>query len=417
MDPKQPWRVDVEMRAEKPIRVKMAQSENTPESVTATVREDLDITVQLFEEKIRGSTLYLAWVQGEQIIPEESPSSAKRTSDRMFSSSILLFYVLLLGVSIVFFIFFGIVAVLAILAFQLAFVLLADKIYLRMGKWRITQQNPTVHILQYHLPADEYEAFKAQFGNDVIVQLKTEIYNETLALGKEPTCELGEKIFAKYGAHCTPERKLTKVVNVYEIVAYAAEKFKMPVPKIVISNSTMPNAAATGPSPNRGVMLITTALLAQLEANEILSVVGHELGHLKGRDPLVLFGISSAEFLLRITVFLPLFLWSPFLYLIVALSIVYFIAKFFEARADLMSVITLGQPKELAEALRKIGFQRLLYERTPTYQIRSWLRWDPHPPIYFRIDRLEKIQGSVNVKHPLLESVKDVLMGLKMIIT
>ena len=227
IDPKQAWRVDVEMRAEKPIRVKMTPSKNTPESVIATVREDLDINIQLFEENVRSSTLYLAWVQGEQIIPEKSPSSVKRTSDRMFSSSILLFYVLLFGVSIVFFIFFGIVAVLAILAFQLAFVLLADKIYLRMGKWRITQQNPTVHILQYHLPADEYEAFKAQFGNDVLVQLKTEIYNKTLALGKEPTCELGEAIFAKYGAHCAPERKSTKVVNVYEIVAHAGRKIQV----------------------------------------------------------------------------------------------------------------------------------------------------------------------------------------------
>jgi heat shock protein HtpX len=412
-DPEQTWYVDVEMRAEKPIRVKMTPSKSTPENVVATVKQDLDISVQLFEENIRSSTLYLAWVQGEKIIPEESPSSVKRTSDRMFSSSILLFYVLLFGVSIVFFIFFGIVAVLAILAFQLTFVLLADKIYLRTGMWRITQQNPTVHILQYHLPAEEYEAFKAQFGNDVLVKIKTDIYNKSLAQGKEPTCELGEEVFVKYGAHCSAERKSTKVVNVYEIVSNAAKKFKLPIPKIAISNSTMPNAAATGPSPNRGVVLITTALLAQLEDDEILSVIGHELGHLKGRDPLVLFGISSAEFLLRVTVFLPLFLWSPFLYLIVALSVVYFIAKFFEARADLLSVIVLGQSKELAEALRKIGFQRLLYERIPTHRIRSWLRWDPHPPIYFRIDRLERIQGSINGQHPLLESVKDVLIGLK----
>jgi len=212
---------------------------------------------------------------------------------------------------------------------------------------------------------------------------------------------------------CTPERMSAKVVNVYRIVKTAAEKFKLPTPKIVISNSMMPNAAATGPSPSRGVVLLTTGLLVQLEDDEILSVVGHELGHLQGRDSLILFGLNSAEFLLRIFVFLPLFLFSPFLYLIIAMGVIYFIAKFFEAQADLQSAIKIGQPKVLAEALQKIGFRKLQYERIPTYKIQSWIRWDPHPPTYFRIDRLEKMKTPVEVKHPLIQSAKDVFNGFK----
>jgi len=170
---------------------------------------------------------------------------------------------------------------------------------------------------------------------------------------------------------CTPERMSAKVVNVYRIVKTAAEKYKLPTPKIVISNSIMPNAAATGPSPSRGVVLLTTGLLVQLENDEILSVVGHELGHLQGRDSLILFGLNSAEFLLRIFVFLPLFSFSPFLYLIIAMGVIYFIAKFFEAQADLQSAIKIGQPKVLAEALQKIEFRKLQYERIPTYKIQS----------------------------------------------
>jgi heat shock protein HtpX len=202
-------------------------------------------------------------------------------------------------------------------------------------------------------------------------------------------------------------------VNVYEIVKTAAEKFNIPVPKIVISNSMIANAAATGPSPSHGTVLITTGLLVHLEDNEILSVVGHELGHLKGRDPLILFGLSSAEFLLRIFVFLQFFLFSPFLYLFIAMSVVYFISKFFETRADLESAIKIGQPKVLAEALQKIGYRKLQYERVPGYKIQSWLQWDPHPPTYFRIDRLEKMKTPVEVKHPLIQSAIDVFNGFR----
>jgi len=412
-DPARTWSIGVEVKAGKPIQVRMTPNGQVPEEVLEEIREALVINVQLFEENVRKSTLYFTWIKGEKIIPEEAPSAKKRLSGNIFTSSMLLLYALLFAINIILFIFFGLYSVLAILAVQLATVLLSDKMYLRLGKWRITQQNPTVHILQYNLPADEHKEFQAKFGKEQIIQMKTEIYNRTLAVGKEPTCELGEEVFAKYGVKCTPERRMEKVVNVYEIVKKAAEIYHLSMPKIVISNTVMPNAAATGPSPSRGVVLITTGLLAQLEDDEILSVVGHELGHLQGRDPLILFGLTSAEFLLRIFVFLPLFLFSPLLYLFVAMSIIYFIAKFFEARADLQSAIKIGQPKVLAEALQKIGFRRLQFERIPNYRLQSWIRWDPHPPIYFRIDRLEKMKTPVEVKHPLIQSVKDVFNGFK----
>jgi len=204
-----------------------------------------------------------------------------------------------------------------------------------------------------------------------------------------------------------------KTVNVYDLVRKAAEKFNLPIPKIVISNTILPNAAATGPGPSHGAMLITTGLLVQLNDDEIFSVIGHELGHLKGRDPLILFGLTASEYLLRIYVFLPFFMLSPFLYLIVAMGIVFFIAKFFEARADLQSAITIGQPQVLAEALRKIGFRKLQFERAPAHKIQGWINWDPHPPIYFRISRLEKLKTPVEVKHPLIQSAKDVINGFR----
>ena len=92
--------------------------------------------------------------------------------------------------------------------------------------------------------------------------------------------------------------------------------------------------------------------------------------------------------------------------------VIFFIAKFFEARADLTSAIKIGKPEVLASALEKIGFQRLLYERTPSFRIQEWLGLDPHPPIYFRVNRLEKLAPE-KVKHPLIRSIKDVISGFR----
>jgi heat shock protein HtpX len=73
----------------------------------------------------------------------------------------------------------------------------------------------------------------------------------------------------------------------------------------------------------------------------------------------------------------------------------------------------MGKPEVLAIALEKIGFQRLLYERTPSFRLQEWLGLDPHPPIYFRVNRLQKLKAPENVKHPLIQSIKDVLAGFR----
>jgi heat shock protein HtpX len=189
------------------------------------------------------------------------------------------------------------------------------------------------------------------------------------------------------------------------------------MPRIVVSNTLVPNAAASGPSPSRGVVLITTGLLVELEEDEIVSVLGHEFGHLKGRDPLLLYGLMGSEFLFRFYVllyFFPIFFSSIllfFVYFWAVMTLLFFIAKFFEARADLISAVVIGQPQTLAKALEEIGFKRLLFERAPAYRFQEWVSFDPHPPIYFRVERLEKLQSPVEVPHPLLRSAREVTRG------
>ncbi len=250
-----------------------------------------------------------------------------------------------------------------------------------------------------------------------LAKIKKEVYDVILAKhGEEIDCSEAQKVFEKYGVSCKSENLTSKKVNVYELVKKIADKFHFPTPKIVVSNTILPNAAASGPSPSRGLVLITTGLLVQLDESEILSVLGHEFGHLRGRDPLILYGITSAEFLFRFYVvltYLPI-IFSSFLFFIyfwVVFSAIFFISKFFEARADLVSAMVMGQPEVLAGALEKIGFQRLLFERTPSFRLQEWIGFDPHPPIYFRVERLEKLKEPVQIKYPLLRSIREVFSG------
>jgi len=412
LEPQGEWHIDTEMRAGKPIQVKMIPSDETvPQTVLDRLKEDLIIAVQLFEEEVRKTTLYFAWVEGEEVIPERAPLRRRNLLYRLFTESMLLLFIMFMAASIFLFMILGMYAPIALVAFQLVMVLFSDKIVMKMGDWRVTQKNPNIHLLQYHLPVEEYKEFSEKYSRDTLIKIKGEIYEKTLAVGKLVDCETADEVLSKHGFKCLPENMSTKTVNVYQIVREAAERFNLPVPKIVIANTILPNAAASGPSPKRGTILITTGLLVQLEDDEIFGVVGHEFSHLKGRDPLILFAITAIEYLLRIYVFWSYLIFFGYFYILFALGATFFIAKFFEARADLEAAVKIGKPKVLAEALRKIGFRKLQFERTPAYRIQQWIGWDPHPPIYFRIGRLEKLKAPEKVKYPLIQSIKDNIRG------
>jgi heat shock protein HtpX len=410
--------IDVQLGTGHPIHVEMTPSDaRVPAEALENLRQDLVFVVESFAEQIRLTSLYFAWVEGEEGIAERKPPGRHSLLHRLFADSMLPFFVIFIGVSIMLFLFIGSLAVVMLVAIQFIMVMLSGKIIERTGDWRVTPRNPYVHLFQYQLPFDDYLAFVKEYRSGKLEKLKQEIYDQTLAKGKPVDCESAEGVLGKYGYQCSSENTSTKTVNVYNIVKTAADKFRVRVPNIVITNTVIPNAAASGPSPGHGVMIITTGLLAQLQDEEILGVVGHEFSHLKARDPLVLFGITAGEFLLRIYLFTTyawLFFVIPFLaygYLLVALGVVYFIAKFFEARADLDSAIKIGQPKVLAEALRKIGFRKLQFERSPAYRVSAWTGWDPHPPIYYRVARLNRLPDPARIKHPLLRSIKENIQG------
>ena len=72
--------------------------------------------------------------------------------------------------------------------------------------------------------------------------------------------------------------------QLYEIVEKLAKKAELPMPKVYIINSDVPNAFATGRNPEHAAVAVTTGIMKVLDYNEISGVLGHELAHVKHRD-------------------------------------------------------------------------------------------------------------------------------------
>lgn len=68
----------------------------------------------------------------------------------------------------------------------------------------------------------------------------------------------------------------------------------MPKPKVGVADIPIPNAFATGRSPERAVICVTTGIMGKLSQEEFEAVLAHELSHVAHRDVLVMTVASSA---------------------------------------------------------------------------------------------------------------------------
>ncbi|WP_293728409.1 zinc metalloprotease HtpX [uncultured Phascolarctobacterium sp.] len=75
--------------------------------------------------------------------------------------------------------------------------------------------------------------------------------------------------------------------ELYGIVEKLAKKAQLPMPKVYIIDSPVPNAFATGRDPEHAAVAVNTALADILTKEELAGVLGHELSHVKHRDILI----------------------------------------------------------------------------------------------------------------------------------
>ena len=205
----------------------------------------------------------------------------------------------------------------------------------------------------------------------------------------------------------------------------------MPKPRVGISDLAVPNAFATGRSPDRSVVCVTTGILHTLDAEELEAVLAHELSHVAHRDVLVMTVASSAGIaaglLMRFAQFgamgrsrnnsgLPALLVAVAVSLVVyavSFLLLRLLSRYRELSADRAGAYLTLKPGALASALQKISGE---VAATPQRDLRansaagaaSALCIVPalhgglgglmatHPPLQQRLEQLARIQAELS---------------------
>lgn len=173
--------------------------------------------------------------------------------------------------------------------------------------------------------------------------------------------------------------------HLYQILTRLCAIAGMPRPRLAMVHSTVPNAFATGRTPARSVVAVTTGLVQMLDQDELEAVIAHELSHVKNHDVMVITlatFLSTVAFLIfrswflfgsdgdregkeSVLALLPIvaaLVWAVSYLLIQALS------RYREFSADRGAAVMTGRPSHLASALSKISG---LMDRVPTRDLRE----------------------------------------------
>jgi heat shock protein HtpX len=85
--------------------------------------------------------------------------------------------------------------------------------------------------------------------------------------------------------------------ELHEMVEELAKQSNVPVPRLAISESKEPNAFVFGRTRKGSTLVVHQGLLDILNKNEIRAVLGHEIGHLKHNDMVVITVVSFVPML------------------------------------------------------------------------------------------------------------------------
>jgi heat shock protein HtpX len=156
--------------------------------------------------------------------------------------------------------------------------------------------------------------------------------------------------------------------NIYEMVEELAKAADVPMPKIGISETSVPNAFAYGRSKHSGHICVTRGILGVVNRDELKAVLGHEMGHLKHNDMAITTLVSAIPMICYYVALSTLFSNDnqngytaifgivAMLCYVIGQLIVLFISRTREYYADQASVEFGNQPEYLASALYKLVY-------------------------------------------------------------
>ncbi len=167
--------------------------------------------------------------------------------------------------------------------------------------------------------------------------------------------------------------------KLHEIVNRLAGQVHIPIPKIAIAPSKEPNAFVFGRTKKSSTLVIHKGLLDILNETELEAVIGHELGHVKHNDMLIITFISFIPMLAYLIAqnmfftsifggagnnkrnldYFIIFGLIAFLVYLIAQLLMLSLSRARESYADEFSAKTTKNPSALASSLFKISYHNL----------------------------------------------------------
>ncbi len=152
-----------------------------------------------------------------------------------------------------------------------------------------------------------------------------------------------------------------------DFIETVCKKYNMKKPRIGFIDDGAPNAFTYGRTKNSSRVILTRGIFDLLSEEEVVAVVGHELGHATHYDmlfmtvaqlvPLVLYGIYiSLNRSDNDESNLALVGWIAYILYIICQYIILWLSRTREYYADSFAIEETKNPNALAEALVKIGF-------------------------------------------------------------